>query len=70
MFSFGMGKRQPDRDYLIDVPASLRPTLTFAIKELSTGANGQKEDAASFFVRAALIERSSVSVLAFFKVPG
>ena len=68
MFSFGMGKRQPD--YLIDVPASLRPTLTFAIKELSTGANGQKEDAASFFVRAALIELSSVSVLAFFKLPG
>ena len=68
MFSFGMGKLQPD--YLIDVPASLRPTLTFAIKELSTGANGQKEDAASFFVRAALIELSSVSVLAFFKLPG
>ena len=40
-------------------PQHLRsPTLAFATKKLSTGANGQKEDAASFFqvVRAVLIE--------------
>ena len=34
-------------------PQRLRyPMLTFATKKLSTGANGQKEDAASPFVRA------------------
>ena len=39
--------KQWSRDYPIDVPHS--PMLTFATKKLSTGANGQKEDAASFF---------------------
>ena len=34
------------------------PILTFATKKLLTGANIQKEDAASFFVRAVLIELS------------
>ena len=40
------------------------PMLTFATKKLSTGANGQKEDAAqaSFFVRAVLIELSCAAV--------
>ena len=35
--------KEPSRDYSIDVLAS--PMLTFAIKKLSTDANGQKEDA-------------------------
>ena len=35
---------------------------TFATKKLSTGANGQKEDAAASFVRAGLIEHGSVLV--------
>ena len=38
--------KQWSRDYPIDVPHS--PMLTFATKKLSTGANGQKEDAASW----------------------
>ena len=52
--------KQWSRDYPIDVPATptqLRsPILTFATKKLSTGANGQREDAAKqqlpSFVRA------------------
>ena len=51
-------------------PQYLRfPMLTFATKQLSTGANGQMEDAASVFVSAVLIELSWLKKESFTRLP-
>ena len=62
---------QWSRDYPIArmSPQYLRsPMLTFATKKLSTGANGQKEDAVSSFCRA-VMALASMSDLADMRLP-
>ena len=51
--------KQWSRDYPIDVPATPMPPNAYPrYQKLSTGANGQKEDAASCFIRTFMIELS------------